>query len=152
MRRAFLLSLLLAWSGCLPSYSTIRPATVFTVRGSDGHAIPNASVTVVSWSQPHHRLESTQTLCTDARGEARFERVRRWETLAPLVPHGIRFYASYWCVDASGFAPRTGDVSASPRLDVTLQPDASARSCDKSFAPTPPQPCMTEARTTRGPT
>jgi len=113
----------LSLTACIPwpRHATKVPALEVSVSDADGGALPEAEVTLVRFSYPHAVVHESTTRAVDG-GVTSFEEVREWETIWPLMPHGIPFYDFAWCVDAPAHDARVGLVKPDMKtLAVALE-------------------------------
>lgn len=120
-------------SGCVPwpRRALVVPAVTFEVTDEGGAPLSEAEVRVVRYSYPHARYEDSARLTTDAQGRATFVEVKEWETVWPLVPHGIPFYDFVFCVSAQDHVAVGGPVP-DPLADVTVRLPAGDGDCPEA--------------------
>ncbi|MEW5740935.1 MAG: hypothetical protein AB1938_18590 [Myxococcota bacterium] len=103
-------------SACIPwpRKATLRQRLEVAAFDEDGGVLLDVQVTLVRFSYPHARANESWTEPTSDGGVASFAEHREWETIWPLLPHGIPFYDFAWCAEAPsraaqvGLAPRDG--------------------------------------------
>lgn len=89
----------------------------------DGGAILDAQVTLIRFSFPHARVNESSARSTADGGVASWAEEREWETIWPLLPHGIPFYEFAWCAEAPSRAAKFGLVPHDDAgFTVTLSP------------------------------
>jgi hypothetical protein len=126
----------LLFSGCFipfPRHAELQPRALFVVLDEKEKPIKNAKVLIQRFSQPHHQIHESFEQFTDDAGVAQFDEVREWETIFPLMMHGVPFYDFAYCAQAPGFNAQWAELpkmNGTPVLDsgvfLRLQPGDAA--------------------------
>lgn len=117
-------------SGCLPwpRKALVVPGLRFEVKDERGEPLPGALVSVVRFSEPHAQYEDQVRARTNEQGHAVFTEATEWETVWPLLPHGIPFYDFVYCVSAPEHGAVGGRVP-DPVADVYLRLSPGSGEC-----------------------
>lgn len=129
-RYAALLLVAAGASACVPwpRKALVVPGITVRVTNRDGAPLPGAQVTLIRYSYPHAVYQDHAGAPVDAEGRAVFAETKAWETVWPLVPHGIPFYDFVYCVSAPAHAAVAGPVP-DPVTDLTVRLPAGQGEC-----------------------
>ena len=109
-------------SGCVPfpRHTTLQPKTHFMVRDNFQQPLVGATITLITYTYPHRREEFRTTKLTDASGSANFEVLQEWQTIYPLMIHGISIYSWTWHGEKEGYVTISHKLTTN-EVEVTMQ-------------------------------